>query len=432
MKPQTSYAVGHRAYFTSTAALGFALLGFAILNGLILWKVREPIAQGYGDFAAFYTAGEILHQGHGERLYDPGLQWQIQQEFASQVAIRKSPLPYIRPAFEACLFLPFTYVSYAVAYLLWTVLKLAILLAIPFLLDSAGSTRTSGDRWRAIKILVCFAYFPVAFDLLQGQDSILLVMLFVLAFRCLERGKTLAAGAFLGLGVFKFHLTVPLLCIFLLRKKTKVVLGFLGTAVSLFLISAAVVGWSGMAAYPKYLLTLNQTPGLLGIKSRSMPNIRGLMAPLFGPGALPAAVNWALTIIAIIGIAISARFWRIECEDDRSLAAGFSFAIVMTIVTSYYVNSYDLTLLLLPMFVLGPRFLEGCEIRGWPRLGFLLSVGILLVSPVFWILALRLDQFYWIALVLLILALSIGGSLSLWQRSLRHPSGAVLEAQGGS
>jgi hypothetical protein len=35
-----------------------------VVHAAVLWRVRQPILRGYGDFAAFYTAGKLLQEGH--------------------------------------------------------------------------------------------------------------------------------------------------------------------------------------------------------------------------------------------------------------------------------------------------------------------------------------------------------------------------------
>src|SRR5690348_13056427 len=99
-----------------TAAM---LAAWAVLHISLLWQERGRIERGYGDFAAFYTAGTMVYRGQGRLLYDRPAQWRIQQEFASTVEIRKGPLPYIRPPFEALLFAPFAALSYRAACLIW-------------------------------------------------------------------------------------------------------------------------------------------------------------------------------------------------------------------------------------------------------------------------------------------------------------------------
>src|SRR5215467_13744311 len=73
------------------------------------------------DFSEFYAAGQIVRHGLGGSLYD----LRVQAEFQLQVA----PVHafYLRPPFEALLFVPLTYLSYRAAYTAWVLLSLGIL-----------------------------------------------------------------------------------------------------------------------------------------------------------------------------------------------------------------------------------------------------------------------------------------------------------------
>jgi hypothetical protein len=134
-----------------------------------------------------------------------------------------------------------------------------------------------------------------------------------------------------------------------------------------------------------------------------MPNIRGVLTVLLGKGALPAGAHWFLGGIVVLGVAIAAVAWR----GYRSTPVAFSFTLVLVLLTSYYANIYDLTLLLLPLLLLGESVLT-LGSAGWPRFLFLGSFALLFCTPALWLLALRVNLFFWLALVLLALA----GSLS--------------------
>jgi hypothetical protein len=389
------------------------LAGFAVLNAGMIWRVHDSILEGYGDFASFYTAAQIVRGGQSPRLYDPVLQWKIQQQFATSVKIRLGPLPYIRPPFEALLFLPFAYLTYPTACMVWMALKIVLLLTLPLLLPRPDDGNSASSNNAAV-ILVSLAFFPVAFDLIQGQDSVLLLLILVLGLRLLLRNADLACGAVLALGMFKFHLVIPLIAILVLRKKFRVALGFVAVSFILFTISLAMVHWSGVLVYPRYLWRLNLQPGLgMVIKPESMPNIRGLLTVFLGNGPLPTGAHWFLAGVIMFGIIIASRPWL--GEDRRSIGMAFSFAMVVTLVTSYYANSYDLTLLLVPLLFLEKTFLQGATIRGWPRSVFLSAAAVLLFTPFLWLLALRVDRFGLVALVLLALAWSISAAEKPWE-----------------
>jgi hypothetical protein len=251
------------------------LTGMFLLHALIFWSLRDKIREGYPDFSIFYTAGTIVREGSPARLYDTNFQFQIQREFASQVYTRLGALPYNHPPFEALLVAPLTAFSYPTAYALWDVLNLGILAALPFLLGPYIPLleRFPPPFWW----LATLAFFPVFAALLQGQDSILLLFLFSLAYVAFRKNQEFAAGCWLGLGLFRFHLVLPIMLILLLHRKRQVLLGFFSAAVVLGLISVGVVGWKEALHYPLYVWNVENSSGVATSLISAMPNLRGLV-----------------------------------------------------------------------------------------------------------------------------------------------------------
>src|SRR5437868_14028208 len=154
------------------------LVSMVSLHVAIAWRARELVRRAYPDFTIFYSAGTILRRGLGHQLYDEATQFRIQQEFAAGVSIRQGPLPYNHPPFDALIFEPLARLPYFSAYLLWDLVNLLMLLAVvlllrPHILMLQGS---SAFFW----VFVSLAFFPVFIALLQGQDSILLLLLVTL------------------------------------------------------------------------------------------------------------------------------------------------------------------------------------------------------------------------------------------------------------
>lgn len=381
------------------------LAGAIALNAMIIWQVHDSILQGYSDFAALYAAGKLVQQGRASEMYDRRAQWQVQQEFAATVKIRRGPLPYVRPPFESLLFWPFAYLKYPLSCVLWGTVNLVTLLTIPFVLRSVrGEPEAISPGLGGV---IALAFFPVAFDLLQGQDAVVLLLVFSFVFAFLRRGADFQSGMCLGAGLFKFHLIIPIALIFLLRRKTRFVLGFLTTALILVLVSATVVGWATLVGYPRYLWDLNRATGVGFITVRSMPNIRGLFAA-FGAYQNSPVVTGVLWAVEVCGIIFTAYIWRPGRHDDQPLlAVGFSLSIVVTILTSFYVYAYDMTLMLIPILQLGSFFLRDLKKRPWSHRLLVSCIALLLLTPIYWVVIFRFDRFYWMALVLLIVALSL-------------------------
>jgi hypothetical protein len=285
-------------------------------------------------------------------------------------------------------------------------LQIALLLTVPILLLPVIGQGFDLSTY-SVQALLCLGFFPVGFELVQGQDSVLLLLILIGALRLLLRGSDLGCGVVLALGLFKFHLVIPLLAILVLRKNWRAGIGFAGVGAVLLGISLFMVGPAGLVNYPKYLWGLNQAPGLGMVKPQSMPNLRGLLTVLVGNGALPAWANWLLAGVVVAGVIFASRAWR--GEDRTSLIAAFCLWIVVTLATSYYANSYDLTLLLVPLLLLGKKFWRG-DLSGWPRIVFLAAGSVLLCTPLLWILALTADRFRLVAIELFAMAVSIAAA----------------------
>lgn len=369
-----------------------------LLNGFVAWKDSDLILKGYPDFAGLYAAGQIVRNGEGSRLYDLDLEYQQQRTFAPHVSIRHGALPYLHPPFETLLFAPLSFLPYATAYLVWNGVGLAILAwAIVMLRPHLPLLQTS-NLW--LWVLLSIAYFPVFICLLQGQDMPLLLLAVAGAYISLQAGKNFRTGCWLGLGLFRPQLILPLLFIILLGqtgsrlkwlKSTMMLSAGLGVvAVVECAASVAVSGWSGFRYYPKYVWMLEANHGYGAIMPVDMPNIRGLVAaflPDGGRGALLAIAAISMAILILAGLV----FRRQQRTGNLGLA--FSLALVATVLTSYHAFMYDLALLLwaalLVLSDLANPASEPDAISRWLTLG---PVGVLFSTPLLMVLWLRLGR----------------------------------------
>jgi Glycosyltransferase family 87 len=392
MKKSTAWMKGARIRYL----LGISVAGMLCLHVLFLWNAWLQIQQGYGDFSIFYTAGKIVSNGGGAGLYDPAQQYSVQQEFAPNVSVRQGALPFNHPPFEALMFVPLTLLPYAFALAAWSAVNLALLLVVGKILRRRFSVLDgiAGWQWLAMEL----AFYPVFISLMQGQDSILLLCLYVFAFEGLERKADFSAGCCLGLGMFRFPLVLPMILIFLYWRRWRFVSGAVLVSLGLSLLSAWVVGFSGLLRYPRYVWHLEKTTGGGTILPGLMSNVRGLMASLLG-GLVTPQTLLILTLLGsafLLWIALPAGFARAAFDLK------FALAIVVTVLVSYHSYSYDWCLLILPLVIVADhcaRFRSGP-----PRHQFLpiLPVVPLLISPLFFLLWLRWHNLSWLAIPLLV------------------------------
>jgi hypothetical protein len=384
------------------------LVGTVVVYAVTFWNMRQLVRKGYPDFAIYYRAGIMVRRGLGRRLYDGATQVKVQREFASENDIRIGALPYNHPPFEAALFVPFTYASYPWAFALWDLANLVMVGTLPFLLRPhlAALQNYSWPLW----VLNSLAFFPIFVALLQGQDAILLLFLYALAFVCLKKNRDAFAGAWLAFGLFKPHLVLPFVFLLLLQGRKKVFYGFLPVAAVLVLVSSAIVGGEGIKLYPAYVMHLEETLAGGAIVPSDMPNLRGAL-DLFLSGT-----PHMLTVVLVISLSFFA-YTALVC---RRIGANlfdlkFSLAAITTVLVSYHAMMYDLSLLMLPVFLLANQLLAHDRFRGYRSVLMITAMATFFFAPLQLLLSLRHHQSAPLGWVLLLWLSGIAGEIHFEQ-----------------
>ncbi|MBI3477265.1 MAG: DUF2029 domain-containing protein [Acidobacteria bacterium] len=317
---------------------GIFLLAMAVSHLVMAAKLTPYLRNGYPNFASFYTAGTMVRTGQATALYDLPAQYEMQKQFAPNVSIRQAALPYIHPPFEALLFAPLTLLPYWPSYLLWTALNLVLLAVSLLILRSGPGLKGVSPIFLA---LAAAGFYPAVTSLIQGQDCILLLFLFVLAVVALEKRWDTAAGLLLAGGMFRFQLVLPVILLLAIRR-WRILLGFVPMSVLLGVLSLGMVGWTGVTGYLHFLINMEKGGAGGSIVPSGMPNLRGLLAGLPGVSAdsSPIFVATMLCSVAVMGIAgYCIRFQK------YSLRFTFTLATVAALLVSYHSLTYDLSLL---------------------------------------------------------------------------------------
>jgi hypothetical protein len=231
--------------------------------------------------------------------------------------------------------------------------------------------------------LACFGFYPIIIALLQGQDSILVLFCYSLAFLSLRRNAEFRAGAWLGLGLCKFQLVLPFVFpLFLLRRSPRLVLGFITVAVLLTLAGFLAVGWSGLLSYPKYIMQTE--PFMWG----GMPNLRGLVAAL-----LPTTLSYAMRALLVAGsttlFGVLVYCWvvaypaGVACREML-----FALSLLGTVLLSYHLYLYDFSVLFLAILILLEVMASSAK-RAWMDFGMYACMTALFCSPICILLPIR-------------------------------------------
>jgi hypothetical protein len=337
------------------AAQTFVLVVFVLLV-MVFAGARFSADLRGSDFPDFYAAARMVAEGHGHELYDAEAQRQYQARDTGRVGTL-----YIHPPFEIALYLTVAWLPLKYAYLLWSLLNLALIAASSRLL--ANEALRFCNWWLFAASLT---FVPLALCIQQGQDSLLLLLLIVLAFKALRRNRAFAAGCWLALGLFKFQLVLPMLAVLLLtregRARKSMAKGSGLVALALACVSTAISGWSAFRDYPAFLMHLREQT-FAGIFPQAMANLRGLVYVIFH-NDLSAGAIAVLSISSILAVLITVIGWKgfgltrepdAKANGSDNFDRGFANTVLFALLVSYHLNPHDLTVLLLPLALILDR-----------------------------------------------------------------------------
>jgi hypothetical protein len=288
------------------------LLGIQIVAALVF----VPIAlRGNADFRQYFAGGLMVRTGFRHQLYDDSKEREVEDSIASWHS--EQILPVNHPAYEYLLFAPLTILTYRTAYLVWFGINLVILGACYRLLLRWC------DPWLLFALFVAFA--PIGAVLLHGQDSLILLLLFLFA---LDRSD-FVSGLLVGLGAFKVHIILPVLILYMLWRRWRFVRGFFISAGAAAIISVSMVGLRGSLDYASSVSATKT------FRTGVMPNVHGALEVILGNPRFAGAMS---LLIAALVLWFASR-----------MKPSLETALIVLPLTSYYLMLHDLVILLIPI-----------------------------------------------------------------------------------
>jgi glycosyl transferase family 87 len=371
-----------------SSKLANSILGGALASLIFLSIVCHPgtkryLLDGHFDFIIFYTAGEALKEGQAKRLYN----YETQKEIQRTLTGRPRPLPFNHPAYESLLFVPLAFLPYLWAYRIWGLVNFLLVGVSAYLL------RAYLHNVRRLSLRVVFmmaSFIPLSVGLLQGQDSILMLLLFTLAFLSLKQHQDSKAGCFLALALMKFQLVLPFVAVFFVKRRWKTVVPFLIVAFLLGVVSLGLVGWGGVEDWVHLIWRENQNLPIGNeftdrtIVPEAMGNLRGFLYAMLAGRMSPGLLDLVVGACSAALLIWSFTKWTPEqVSSERGFELLLALNLIITLLVSYHLYMHDLALISLPILIVFSSF----EVHETPnslhRLIFIGATLLLFVVGVF-------------------------------------------------
>ncbi len=304
--------------------VGLTVVGLSAM-WIALGSLILPAARSH-DFLNIYTGASLARDGRFADLYDPDVQLAREKRIFPQLG---ALVPFVRPTFYAAFLMPLSLLPYGTAFMVWIAAQSLLLLAC-----WAWIWRRFGHD----ALVFAALFLPCPLGIASGQDCVMMLALFILAFELAERSRWFAAGAALALMLMKFHLILLWPVALLVQRRWRMLAGFCATALVLVASCVALGGFDSLRLYAALLQ--NRSLDHLSPSPELMISFQGLLANL-GIDA-----RWASALL--VGFAVVIFVWSVR---DAPLWRVFALTAVTSLWIVPHVYGYDASLMLLPILL---------------------------------------------------------------------------------
>jgi hypothetical protein len=357
-----------------------------------------------GDFLQEWLGGYIVRCGDYGRFYEPEYA-QVLQHDARLMGFQfpaHQYLPVVYPPFYYLLICPLSLLPVWLAAWVWAALMVGCLAWAMAILAGYATRRLglfpptaqrsateSGDnaesrRRHLIAVLpwaipAALLFQPLLESLTSNQKGTVCLLLLTGTFVLLHRGRPLAAGMVFGLLAFKPQLTLVIAAAMLAKREWRFVGGGAITGAAL----AAGSLWLGSDVCWQYFDFATGTADYLGTTGYALHKshcLYGFFALLSGGPGCAARIA---TLLAAAGVVyLLAQLLRGPLVPGTSrLSVQFAGLVVATVLLSPHLFTYDLTILLLPMFLLVVEIVNRAEMPATIRRWLVVCLVTLFVLP---------------------------------------------------
>lgn len=323
-----------RLKWYSISILCALLTGFTIAtlsgSGSIIWGGRLG-----GDYPTFYSIGRIISKGYWNELYDQQRQIAEQKPFMGN---ESTYLPFGYPPHVALVYWPFSLLSYRLSYIIHTgIMILGLLLTLQLI----RPMNILVDQHFMPAAALSISFYPIFRAITGGQNTVITMLLIASAWRALEKNREYLAGIFTGLMLYKPQFAIPLIGVYILSGRRRIVLGSGFIALCIYSVGFLMMGSDWLVIWLKNASW--QIQAYADLDKENAISLLGFTEAIIGVGEPWALmIGYTLTLMTAVGISL---LWC-NSKMKRNSTALIGITSTCLVLIPPHVIFYDAGLLL--------------------------------------------------------------------------------------
>ena len=333
-------------------------------------KRESPFA---GDFLQEWIGSHIVWNHGAASLYDVALVKKLQHDsqLVGFVLDKDSYFLMVYPPFYYVLLSPIAMLPYDAAAWIFAAVMVACLYASAKLMRSAvPDFRRDRFAWLFVAAIV---FVPLLDSLTSGQKGTLCLLILRATFYLLKQDRPALAGLVFGLMAFKPQLAIVIGAAMLLKGQWRFAASAVGAALFLAAICLAS-GFDVCVQYYEFCTGVGDYVHIGGYELAKSHCLYGFLTLLAGGQATATVKVAALSAIAVVFAILMVSLRGKLDTTSRRFNVQFSVLVISTLLISPHLFTYDLTMLLLPMFLLGHAAQTDAAAMGAKMTGLLIAM----------------------------------------------------------
>ncbi len=306
---------------------------------LFLKMLNDPVENTGSDFITYYTVGVIANRYGFEHTYDFDLQKAIEEEIvgfevADSNVMPHNHIPLLNPLLA--LLAAVTGGRYLLAMCIWALVLLLVYIPAVWTLLWVRPDRMDANP---VNLLALMLFFPLFVSLMNGQDTVLLVLGAVLLVGGVTWKRDWLAGWGLALMSVRPQIALMMALPFLFTNR-RIWWRFCALASMFVLISVVPLGLTGLRDFFDIMST-----AVVGSRDTAMFNVIGFLSrafPRVASGVIQG-IGWAVYGVGVVGLCI---LWKKSRQVNGRL---LGLALILCLLVSPHLVYHDLTLLMVPL-----------------------------------------------------------------------------------
>jgi hypothetical protein len=332
--------------------------------------------QKTGDFYKFYMSSKFYWEGKSiyspvpkinfEKPKEKGSDWLKNDQSQAIQSSRDIEHANLNPPFQTLLLAPVGLIKYEQAFMIYSFISIISGLVAVLLIAHETANKKYELSFLFIFMIIIMFYYPTLTNIIYGQLSLVLLLLIALAWIAARNGRDALGGIYLGLAMSLKIFVGLFLLFFLVRRRWRLLLWFIGTFT---LLSLLPLWFFGIDTYKNYITILSSitwyaaswNASFLGFFTRIFGGSENV--PLFNLPAVAQTLTRICSGLFILWLAWLAWPRAQESSLDR-FDLGFSLTITGMLLISPLGWMYYFPTLLIPA-VVAWRMVRRLEARIW-------------------------------------------------------------------